>query len=830
MKEPRFRTADLAKLLRAKLFLQNPEVDAIDDLLTDSRKLIDSKVNLFVALVSTRNDGHRYIQELANKGVANFLVSQLPDDYEHLSANFILVPDTLAALQTLSAAHRRKFNIPVVGITGSNGKTIIKEWIYQCLHSDFHICRSPKSYNSQIGVPLSVFQLQPGDDFGIFEAGISEHGEMTKLEKVIQPTIGIFTNIGDAHHERFVDMRQKVNEKLNLFVKVSTLIFCRDHQNIAERIYNLDFFKEKNLLDWSRKNKEASFYVQEVTTERSHTSLVAIWKKQPLKLQIQFTDEAAIENAIHLWLLLLYLDFSQEDIQERMSKLTPIAMRMELREGINNCSIINDSYNSDLNALVIALDFLLQQQQHSKKTVILSDIMQSGKTQEDLYSQVAQIINQKKISRIIGIGIGLKLHQALFQSDSVFFDTTEEFLQYFPFSTFSNETILLKGARNYEFERINKALGKKIHQTRLEVNLNAMLDNFNFFRSLLRPQTKTMIMVKAFSYGSGSFEVANLLQFHHADYLAVAYADEGIDLRKAGIRLPIMVMNPEMEALESIFFYQLEPEIYSFKILSELDTLLQGESLPISNPIGIHLKLDTGMHRLGFDESEVDALIAQLKVMPNITIRSVFSHLASSEDPQSDQVTNSQIHLFDKISQKIQAAFDYSIMRHIANSAAISRFPEAQFDMVRIGIGLYGVGSDSNIQNNLKVVSTLKTIISQIKTLKKGDKVGYNGAFEAPESMRIATIPIGYADGFDRRFGLNRGKVLINGQILPIIGKVCMDMCMVDLQQVSANEGDEVCLFGDKLSITELANLIGTIPYELFTSISPRVKRIYLQE
>lgn len=825
-----YHIREIADKIECKLVYKNEDYALINDILIDSRKLINTHNNLFIALVSNRNDGHKYIKELYDKGVNNFIVNRLEESYKNMNANFILVNDTLKALQNIGSFHRQNFDIPIIGITGSNGKTIVKEWLYQCLMDDYSICRSPKSFNSQIGVPLSVFQLSKENTLGIFEAGISEPDEMLNLEKIIKPDIGIFTNIGDAHNQQFVDMRQKVNEKLKLFVKSKVLIFCRDFGDIAERIYNLEFFKEKKLIDWSRKNKDAAFYISNIKQDDKVSTISAIWKQKELVFTIPFIDNASVENSISVCLLMLHLGYSDEIIIKRLAKLIPIAMRMELRGGINNCSIINDSYNSDLNALYIALDFLLQQQQHSKKTVILSDILQSGRTADELYKEVAQLITDRKITKFIGIGKNLVNHKSLFNKDSFFYENTEDFLAYFPLSSFTNETILLKGARDFEFERINKALGKKTHQTRLEVNLNAMLENYNYFRSIIQPNVKIMIMVKAFSYGSGSFEVANLLQFHQADYLAVAYADEGIDLHKADISLPIMVMNPELEALDSIIAHQLEPEIYSFKILKELETLLNSRAHPLNKPIGIHIKIDTGMHRLGFMPNEIDDLIKHLQLNPKIVIKSVFSHLAASDDPQFDDFTNKQIADFENCSNKIQKAFKYHITIHIANSAAITRFPNAQFDMVRLGISLYGVASDPEIQNHLQVVSRLKSIISQIKTIDKGDSVGYNRAFIADKEMKIATIPIGYADGFDRRFSKGKATLLVNNKSCKIIGNVCMDMCMIDISNVEAKEGDEVLIFGDSPSIQEIAKSIGTIPYEILTSISSRVKRIYIQE
>ena len=836
MSSKEYSIKEISKIVGGTLYLNNEGDSTINDLLIDSRKIISSHKNLFFALKSKRNDGHNYILELIKKGVNNFIVSILPNDHNTLGANFVLVNDSLKALQDLSANHRKALDIPIIGVTGSNGKTIIKEWLYQCLHNDYSICRSPKSYNSQIGVPLSVFQLENSNTLGIFEAGISEPEEMLNLEKIIKPNIGILSNIGDAHQEHFVDIRQKVNEKLMLFVKSDVIIFCRDHAAISERIYSFDFFKEKTLLDWSRINKEATFYISNIKTITSesniqHTFIECKWKAKIHTVEIPFTDEASIENAIHVWVTLLHLEIDEADIKNRMKTLRSIAMRMELKAGINNCSIINDSYNSDINALNIALDFLSQQQQHNNKTVILSDILQSGKSPDDLYTEIAQIINNKGINRFIGIGKELSVFKELFNiPEVIFFDSTQDFINYYPFSSFSSETILLKGARDFEFERINKILGNKNHQTRLEVDLTAMLDNFNYYRSLLKPKVKIMVMVKAFSYGSGSFEVANLLQFHNADYLSVAYTDEGVDLRKAGIKLPIMVMNPEAEALDSLISNHLEPEIYSFKILSDLEKIISTRAIPLNKPIGVHIKLDTGMHRLGFEHDDIKELTNRLKNNNRIIIKSVFSHLAASDDSNFDYFTHEQLNTFEELSKQIIKEFNYPILLHIANSAAINRFPDAQYDMVRQGIALYGVGSDVKTQTKLRAVSKLKTIISQIKTIHKGDSVGYNRAFVADKTMRIATIPIGYADGYDRRFSNGIGRVMINGKSHPIIGNICMDMCMIDLYDSNAKEGDDVCIFGDNPSIMDLAKSINTIPYEILTSISQRVKRIYIQE
>ncbi len=830
MQDLNYNIAKIAKVTQGKL-IANDQLDThIRDVIIDSRKLITADQVLFVALKTKRNDGQHYIVELHNKGVRNFLVQELHPDFAELEANFIVVSDTLIALQKFSKFHRLQFDLPIIGITGSNGKTIIKEWLYQSMNDQFKIVRSPKSYNSQIGVPLSVLQINNQHTLGIFEAGISEPEEMQNLEDIIQPTIGIFSNIGHAHDQSFVDERQKINEKLKLFLKVDTLIFCSDYGSIAERIYSLDFFRNKNLIDWSTKNKEAQFFIQKIQKDSSKTKIEGIYKNTKIGFTIPFVDNASIENALHLSTLLLYFGYSNDKIKQHLTQLAPVAMRLELKEGINHCSIINDSYSSDLSSLSIALDFLSQQKQHKKKTVILSDILQSGKDDYDLYNEVAEMLNSKKIDRFIGIGKNIGHQRETFQMECHFFESTADFISYFPITKFNHETILIKGARKYEFEKINKILEQKVHETVMEINLNALLNNFHYFRSLTKPHVKIMVMVKAFSYGSGSFEIANLLQFHNIDYLAVAYADEGIELRKAGITLPIMVMNPEQDAFDLMIYHQLEPEIYSFNILSKLENAIKENNIPSNKPIGIHLKIDTGMRRLGFEENDIDDLIERLSTNNKIIIRSVFSHLAASDEEVHDDFTLHQIKTFDQISKKITTSFEFPIIRHILNSAGISRFPDYHFDMVRLGIGIYGVASDKEIQPKLENVSSLKTTISQIKRINKGESIGYSRSHFSEKDMIIATLPIGYADGLNRRLSNGKGILKINDQNVPIVGNVCMDMCMVDISHIEAKEGDTVIIFGNEHPISELARHLDTIPYEILTSVSRRVKRIYFQE
>lgn len=821
--------AEIARIMKGKFIQSFDESMLINDLLTDSRRLVSPEGCLFFALQSKRNDGHKFVEELYNKGVRNFVLQKEPENLLLLhEANLILVKDSLLALQQLAAAHRKQFNAEVIGITGSNGKTIVKEWLYQLMYEDKNIVRSPKSFNSQIGVPLSVWQMNSSHELAIFEAGISEPDEMDRLQPIIAPTIGIFTNLGHAHDENFINRNQKTGEKLKLFTKVEMLIYCLDHKELQEGILKSGILKNIRTFTWSR-NEKSDLSIKSVVHAAHQTTISGLYRNRFMEISIPFIDEASVENAIHCWSVMLLLEYDPELIAKRMKQLQPVAMRLEMKEGINNCTIINDSYNSDIDSLSIALDFLNQQKQHRKKTVILSDILQSGLSDAYLYQEIASLLDHKHIDRIIGIGKAISKQAASFTIEKLFFTSTSDFLSKFPLSSFSNETILLKGARIFEFEQISEILQQKTHETVLEINLNALVHNLNYYRSQLNPGVKLMAMVKAFSYGSGSYEIANLLQFHHADYLTVAYADEGVELRKAGINLPIMVMNPDEESFDSMLKHCLEPEIYSFRVLRMLEDALQKFSSDQTG-IGVHLKIDTGMHRLGFDPSETEDLISHLKENPRIRISSVFSHLAGSDDIELDDFTRQQVDLFREVSDSIITAFDYPILRHISNTAGIGRFPDAQFDMVRLGIGLYGISPVPAEQQNLLTVSTLKSSISQIKQVKANETVGYNRSWKAESDATIGIVPIGYADGLSRRLSNGRGHLMVNGHVVPIVGKVCMDMCMIDITGIPAREGDEVIIFGKEMPITRLAEEMESIPYEILTGISRRVKRIYFEE
>ncbi len=826
--EVEFTFSEIAEIIKGECINCNNQI--ITKILTDSRKVVSFENSLFFALVSKRNDGHKYIVDLYKKGYRNFVISSFPDDFnDYPDASFIFVKDTLKALQLLSAFKRKLFHFPVIGITGSNGKTIVKEWLSQLLSDDFNLVKNPKSYNSQIGVPLSVWQIKNEHNFGIFEAGISEPDEMSNLQAIIQPNIGIFTNIGHAHDENFINQTQKISEKLKLFTKVDTLIYCTDYLEIKERILQSEVFKSIPVFTWSMRNK-ADLSIISIEKNHRKTYISATYKDNNHNIEIPFTDDASIENAIHCWTCLLYLGYNQNIISERFKLLHPIAMRLELKEGINNCSIINDSYSSDFNSLTIAIDFLNQQKQHKKKTIILSDILQSGRDENELYSEIADLLSKKEISRIIGIGKAIKKQQDKFKFEKVFYETTDEFLREFIFSSFNRESILLKGARVFEFEKISQLLQQKAHETVLEINLNSLIHNLNYFRSKIKPETKLMAMVKAFSYGSGSYEIASVLQFHHVDYLTVAYADEGVELRKAGINLPIMVMNPDEQSFDSILKNNLEPEIYSMRIFKLLEEAINQHIINENQKIKIHIKLDTGMHRLGFEKDDLAELIQKIKKNQNIVVESCFSHLAGADNNAYNDFTKRQIHLFNEMSNFISEKLDYPILKHILNSAGILRYPEAQFDMVRLGIGLYGIASVGPEQKDLENVGTLRTIISQIKNIPVNESVGYSRKWIALKDSKIAIIPIGYADGLNRKLGNGVGKVLINNQFAPIVGNICMDMCMVDITDIETKENDEVIIFSDKYTVNEIAKELDTIPYEILTSISRRVKRVYYQE
>lgn len=839
--------SDIQQILHARWLQKTDGTALVEQLLLDSRHYPAPPKALFFALVGARHDGHEFLSEAWQAGVRNFVVSRpggLPD---LPGSNVLGVGDTLAALQALAAWQRRQSACPVVGITGSNGKTIVKEWLYQLLRPDFAIVRSPKSYNSQVGVPLSVWQMQPRHTLALFEAGISRPGEMARLAEIIRPDFGIFTNLGPAHREGFADDAEKVREKMRLFETAGTLVVCADHEKIAAAAAEWEKARPgRKVFSWSKEGRAADLQIVEIQSLpngarlRGHFQTSSIVSRQSSNLpdgsqiinqssvQIPFSDPASMENAIHCWGLLHLLGVPPARIRARMKKLEPVEMRLELKAGINRCVLINDAYNNDLASLRIALQFANQQARGARPlTLVLSDILQSGETAKNLYKKVAATLREQNVGALIGIGPAIPALRAHLPAefDSTFYPDTTAFLQNLARHDFHDALILLKGARPFAFERIARRLEQKAHKTVLEVNLGALVHNLNVYNQLLRPGTKMLAMVKAAGYGSGGAEIAKLLEFHKVDYLGVAYADEGIELRQAGVRLPILVLNPEASGFDAIFRHRLEPEIYS---LAQLDDLIRFAGR--DKTLSVHVKLDTGMHRLGFEAADLPALLERLGAYPNLRVQSVFSHLAASDAPSHDDFTRQQAAAFSGMFDKIRADLGYAPIRHIVNTGGIARFPEFHFDMVRLGIGLYGIDS-SGLQEQLRIVNTLKATISQIKTVAPGETVGYNRNGPVRRRSRIATISLGYADGFLRLAGNGRYAVSIHNQPAPTIGNVCMDMTMVDVTGIpAAREGDEVEVFGEKQPVQQLAAALQTIPYEVFTNISERVKRVYWQE
>lgn len=831
------KAKDLTSVFRSAIDrIVNPECDLLE-LLTDSRKMRDAEHSLFFAITTKRNSGCKYIEDIYAKGVRNFVVpfdslALYQERFEELDkANFWYVKDVVAALQQLVAVHRSQFQIPVVGVTGSNGKTIVKDWIVQMLSDDKKVVSSPKSYNSQIGVPLSVWQMNPDHEVAVFEAGISEPGEMERLRSVIAPTIGIFTNIGQAHDEHFLSRQQKIAEKLQLFTHCDTLIYCADHKEIHNALSEVETFRHVRLFAWG-KSEDNEVQLVEATTLEHATKVAVRYQDTTSEIVIPFLDLASLENAMHCITLLFCLGYSSETIARKCLSLTPVSMRLEMGEGVNNCLLINDSYSLDVNSLIIALDFMQHDRQHFNKTLIMSDFVQTGMAEQDLYVQVANMLRQYGVNRFVGVGDALIRNKVFFSDfNAAFYPSTAAFLRDHDVSEFDNETILLKGARDFHFEDIAKMLQRKLHETIMEVNLDAMVRNLNYYRSLIKPTTKLMAMVKAASYGAGKVEIASTLQYNHVDYLTVAYADEGVELRRNGITLPIMVMNPEEESFDVIVRYKLEPDIYSFRIFerfSETARLMGSDG----RKIPVHVEFDTGMHRLGFSGSDIVELVNRFSASDCVLeVQSIFSHLACSEDPQMDTFTQHQIDLFKEWSGALKSGLHKEdICCHILNSSGITRFTDAQMDMVRLGIGLYGIAPDAEVQRHLTPVSRLKTRISQIKSIPQGDSVGYNRRWIAQRDSKIAIIPIGYADGLNRRLGYERGKVLVGSALAPIIGSVCMDMCFLDVTGIPCQEGDNVVIFGDASLLQEISDAADTIPYEILTSVSPRVKRVYYQE
>jgi alanine racemase len=818
-------------------WLSSVPVLMISELAIDSRKINEPGETLFIAIKTSRRNGHDFIASCYEQGVRLFLVNEQIDVNKFPEGGFIFVSDPIIALQAIAAQHRKAFSYPVIGITGSNGKTVIKEWLYQALGEDYNIVRSPKSYNSQIGVPMSVWLMEPTHQLGIFEAGISQPGEMDALEKIIRPDIGIFTNIGAAHSEGFLNIRQKINEKLLLFRHVKTLIYCRDYAELQDCLIQfanstrVDAEESRRIFSWSFKG-DADLIITERESLQGRTRLTARYQENELQLSIPFTDSASVENAIHVWSCMLLLGYDAEEIQERMEQIHAIEMRLETRRGIGGTTIINDAYNSDLNSLAISLEYLESQRQHNARSVILSDMLQMGQPDAELYEEVAAMVARRGVKRFIGIGPALSRNKTAFRAHkglrSIFFKSTADFLKHFHQISFEAESILLKGARSFRFEQIAALLEEEVHQTILSVDLSAMVHNLNVFRGKAGPGVKIMAMVKAFSYGSGSYEIAAALQYAGVDYLTVAYTDEGVALRKGGITAPIMVMSPEISAFDRMIAWKLEPEIYNLRSLQAFTRM--AETLSVKD-YPIHIKLDTGMHRLGFEPEELTDLGLALHANPSVRIASLFSHLASSESPTEDSFTLKQATKFREMCAELSEALGYMPLRHLCNTAGIARHPELHFDMVRLGLGLYGIDSSATIQQELRQIGRLRTTIAQIKHLPASEGIGYGHGDATDHDRRIATISIGYADGYPRALGHGKAHVLIHGQSAPLVGVVCMDMCMVDITAIpQAAEGDEALIFGPELPIWQIARWAETIPYEIMTGISQRVRRVYVTE
>jgi alanine racemase len=802
----------------------------IEYLLLDSRKIVNPGSSLFFALTGPRRDGIQFLPELYKKGVRNFVVSIITNASAYPEANFITVTDTLEALQALAAWHRKQFDIPVIGITGSNGKTIVKEWLYQLLQNDYNIVRSPKSYNSQTGVPLSVWQMNAQHTLAIFEAGISRPGEMKRLQTIIQPTVGVFTNIGSAHSEGFVDLREKINEKLKLFISEDLpVIYPGDNEIIKTEVSSFSLLKR----EWSTHKTDAWLKVESIEKKTAATTISLRTQQSSFTFEIPFIDDASIENAITCSAVLLQLGIKTETITQRMISLQPVNMRLELKKGINHCTVINDSYSADINSLSIALNFLDQQGGNNRKTVILSDFLQNSDSDEDLYKEILGSLYKHGVSRLIGIGerISHWLGHHTIGADTLsveLFASTDEYIRQFLSSQYKEEIILVKGARIFGFEKIAQLLEQKVHQTVLEINLNAIVHNVNVYRKQLQPGTRIMAMVKAFAYGSGGAEIAGILQYHKIDYLGVAYADEGVELRRTGVTLPVMVMNPEAIAFESIVDNNLEPDMYSFEMLYSFEQFLEREGL--SN-YPVHIELETGMNRLGFAIADAEKLADHLSASSLVRVQSVFSHLAASDEPALDSFSLHQFDLYQQAVNILKQKLGYTFIQHISNTAAIFRLRQLELDMVRLGIGMYGIDSAREHQSLLQPAATLKTTIAQLKKLKAGESVGYNRRGVVDKDSVIATVRIGYADGYSRKLGNGAGRMWVKGKTVPVIGTVCMDMTMIDVTGIEGLQaGDEVIVFGKELPIEQLAFMAGTIPYEIMTGVSQRVKRVYFEE
>ncbi|TVR82347.1 MAG: bifunctional UDP-N-acetylmuramoyl-tripeptide:D-alanyl-D-alanine ligase/alanine racemase [Chitinophagaceae bacterium] len=829
-----FTIKEIAEITNAKTFGYSHN-RVIQSFLTDSRQLTDPENTLFFAWKGKRQDGHRYIQSLYEKGVRAFFTEKKVDVNEYPDAVFLSSENIIDSLQKIAAHYRQQFNFPVIAITGSNGKTIVKEWLNFILSSFYTISRSPASYNSQTGVPLSVLKTNNTHNLGIFEAGISQTGEMEKLENILKPKIGVLTNIGSAHDSGFKSLKEKAAEKMQLFKGSETFIYCSDYAVIEETPFLKNF--RGSVIDWSMQRKGAYFAeIKKIPNNQLKISAAAHDDK--IEVVIPFCDAASAENAIHTLYVCYTLGlWNEKKLKELFSALPQLKMRLEIREGKNNNVLIDDSYNNDLTALLIALDYAKSQRQKQLHTLILSDLTEDSQKPEIVYKEILRVLEAKEIDKFIAIGdkwsTFLKKHTEKYPFKVSVFQEVQSFLQSAEANAINDSCVLIKGARKYQFEKITSFFQKQVHRTRLEINLDNLAHNLNYFQTLVPADTKLMVMVKALGYGSGAEEISSFLEWQGIHYLAVAYTDEGINLKKQNIKLPIMVMSPDYDALESVIAYRLEPELYSFEVLNEfekkLEDMLVYEDIPLPYPV--HIKIDTGMHRLGFMPEETEKLSKRIQKKKLLKIQSVFSHLSAADNPEKKEFTRTQLSVFENACADIRKTYPHPFLMHILNSSGISFYPEKAYDMVRLGIGLYGFDSNELHYKNLKNVHALKTSVLQVKNLKKDSSIGYTGENYLRKDSKIATIAIGYADGFNRLLGNGNWQVLIKNQFCPTIGNICMDMAMVDVTNVEDVEvGDEVIVFENREAILKMASQNHTIPYEVLTSLSPRIKRVYLKE
>lgn len=816
-------TGKAAEITGGKLY--GPAGMTITDLLTDSRHPQTGEGSAFFAINGKNHDGHRFIEQMYRRGVRIFFAEKLPYGHDNFhDSAFIINSNTIDALQAVAAEKRKQFTGQVFAVTGSAGKTVVKEWLADILGSVIPVVRSPKSYNSQVGVPLSVWKMENNFKAAIIEAGISQPGEMEKLRRIIDPDIGIITNIGDAHSENFSGFHEKSAEKLKLFTGSRVIVYCRDQEVIRHAILSDPLLKSKKLFDWSFSDGNASVFVKRIKETESATEIVLTFHGGSFTASVPFRDRASVDNAVTAAVACLAAGVSPADVSKAISGLASVAMRMEIKAGVNGSLLIEDYYNSDPGSLRMALEYL-KSYDNRRSVLILSDFLQTGRDEKDLYREVAGLVRLLNIDRFIGIGAGLSRNREFFPNDSAFYESTHAFCRDADSHNFSGEVILLKGAREYEFERISSLLSQKIHQTVLRINLDVISHNINEIRKHISSGTKIMAMVKAFAYGAGPSGIASLMEFQRIDYLAVACADEGVELREAGSSLPVMVMNPEPDAFDMMIRYNLEPEIYSINLLRRFAVAAERHGLA---DYPVHIKIDTGMHRLGFMPDETRTLACEISASGTLKIASVFSHLAASEDPAYDSFTRKQAAILTEMADRIRQSAGYNFYVHLLNTAGIIRFPEYQFDMVRPGIGIYGIAGVGGI--NLRQAGRFVTRISQVKNVPPGEPVGYGCADISEKERRVAILPAGYADGLNRRMGNGRGRLFIKNSYVPLVGNICMDMCMADITGTDAGEGDEAEIFGENISVEEVAEITGTIPYEILTSLPPRVKRVFIRE